>query len=342
MPDRPGKLPPAPRRRKLRVDILLALLVVLLAGILLARHSETPHLPAEVAVATPSSPSIVCSDAGNQQIKPGKSLRFLSLNAQNYFVETEQARTAIAPAFKKDDEREAVADVIASAKPSVVGLSEMGGPCAILDLQQRLVKRGLHYPYTKVLVRQGEPRALAILSQYPIIHDDSEADVPLSGNTYMMRGLLDVTIQAGEAGLFRFVGAHLKSRFNDPTESSAELRRREAYAIASRVHQITEKQPETPLLVFGDWNDSPTEPSVRILQKGISAESGLKRLRPKDSRDENWTLHFRAGFEYCVYDYIFVNKVLANRMRKSHFCGIVDVQAAAKASDHRALWCELR
>ena len=339
---RHGKLPPAPTRRKLRVDMLLVLLVGLLAGILLLRyaalHPETATIHAKIAQ-EPSNNEPIRHQADSRRAAP---FRFLMFNVQNYFVDTEEARSAYQQTPKSEQGREAVAEVIASAQPQVVGVIEIGGPKALMDLQQRLEKRGLRYPYSKVVMRQGEARALAVLSQYSIVCDASVADFSLHGGRTMMRGMLDVTIQTEDARQFRLLGVHLKSRFDDNAESADELRRSEAYAVATRVRDILKQQPDMSLLVFGDWNDSPADASVQVMVKGISNDSSLKRLRPKDSRGENWTLHYQSGHEYCLYDHMFVNKRLAERMNKAHACGIVDILPSAKASDHRALWCELR
>ena len=99
-------------------------------------------------------------------------------------------------------------------------------------------------------------------------------------------------------------------------------------------------QKGLPLLVFGDWNDGPADAAPQILQQGLSADASLRRLAPEDSRGEEWTLYFKRGREYCIYDQVFVNPVLRERMRGQG--GIVDIPAAAKASDHRAIWCDLR
>lgn len=263
-------------------------------------------------------------------------------NVQNYFVEDEPLRTHVVQSPKSEEKREAVAEVIASAKPAVVGLIEMGGELALRDLQARLAARGLDYPHSRILMRDGEARALAILSLYPIVADASQADVPLQGERRMMRGLLDVSIQAPDERIFRLMGVHLKSRYDANADAAEDLRRSEAYHVAQHVQKISKTAADMPLLVFGDWNDSPADSSVQIIIKGLSSNSALKRLRPRDSRGENWTLHFRSGHEYCLYDHLFVNKTLAERMNKSNFCGIVDIPASTKASDHRALWCDLR
>jgi endonuclease/exonuclease/phosphatase family metal-dependent hydrolase len=193
-----------------------------------------------------------------------------------------------------------------------------------------------------VLPRQGEDLALALLSRHPIVQDHSQENVKLhqQKRSKMLRGILDVTVRLDDGRLFRIIGAHLKSRVSDNAGAATALRKQEAYTLAQHIQHIARSQNGMPLLVFGDWNDSPSDAAPQILLQGLSKDSALRRLTPKDSRGEEWTLYFKRGKEYCIYDQIFVNPTLRERMRGQG--GIVDIPAAAKASDHRALWCDLR
>ena len=345
-----------------RKDALLIFLVLLVAGLLVERfggddtilrwlgaappvqHEEyvpslgAPVLSAEVAHTAPLQKQVDIAAIP----APGKPVRFLMHNVQNYFVEGEAYRSRYVLKPKKQDSREAVAEVIASAQPAVVGLVEIGGTVALQDLRRRLTARGLEYPYFRVLPRQGEDRALAVLSQYPIVQDHSQENVKLyqQKRRKMLRGILDVTICLEDGRLYRIIGAHLKSRVSDNAGAAAAQRSQEAYTLAQHIQHVVRTQKGLPLLVFGDWNDGPADAAPQILQQGLSADAALRRLSPEDSRGEEWTLYFKRGKEYCIYDQIFVNPVLRERMRGQG--GIVDVPAAAKASDHRAIWCDLR
>lgn len=273
----------------------------------------------------------------------GSPVRFLMLNAENYFVPGEIQRSRYVNSPKPEAEREAVAEVIASVKPEIVGLMEMGGPLAVEDLRQRLSERGLHYSYTRVLTRGGEERALALLSVYPAVADDSRADYGLFGQQKrkMLRGILDITLRLHDGRLFCFLGAHLKSRLGEQG-AAASLRQREAQTLALYIQKKMELQPNLPMVVFGDWNDNPHDSSIRLLEQGCSSTSALRRLRPRDSRGEEWTLYYRRGSVYSTFDHIFLNEPMKRRPRCGVDCGIVDIPAAREASDHRAVWCVLR
>ncbi len=332
-----------------RSDSLLGLLVCILAACLVAYFGGNTEplrllqgqepIPAETA-AEALEPGV--SDANIPGA--GAPVRFLMHNVANYFVAGEQQRSRYSIRPKSLRAREAVAELIAHARPEIVGLIEIGGPLALADLRERLAGRGLEYPYYRVLTRNGEDRALALLSRHPIVQDMSRANVNLYGDhrRCMLRGILDVTVRLEDGRLFRIVGAHLKSRVAKDPAAAGALRAREAHTLAQHLRKAMRRQPNIPLLVFGDWNDGPADASLGVLTQGLSRDSALNRLKPADSRGESWTLYYKGGNEYCTFDQIFVNKVLGKRMGRPGQSGIVDIPAAAEASDHRALWCELR
>lgn len=352
-------------RRALRADTLLILLVLACVGMLSGWFSgkDAPALISEIAEQwhlAPTEHDFGESDAAaNAQMSDAEvnsrlaampaaakcePLRFLMLNAQNYFVKEDTQRSRYRLSMKKEESREAVAEVIASASPQVVGLIEIGGPHALADLKQRLKNRGADYPYSKILLRSGEDRALAVLSQYPIVQDHSRANCSLLGNKRqkMLRGILDVTVQVEGTRFYRIMGAHLKSRVADDPAAATARRSAEARTLALYLQKEMRKQPKMPVLVYGDWNDGPTDAAQRIFTQGVSEDAALSSVKAVDSRGQSWTICYEAAQEYCVFDRIYVNSVLRSRRGRSCDSGVVDIPAATLAADHRAVWCELR
>ncbi len=330
-----------------RADVLLLLLVLLLGGLVMLRYgSVSPQVSVKTESPVALPPSEVLSQAPVLQELPeaGPPVRFLMYNVQNYFVAGEKSRSRYVNRAKSRKSREAVAAVIADKKPDIVGLIEIGGEKALEDLRGLLAKRDLVYPHVVLVAREGEDRALALLSRFPIVRNDSRADVPLYGRRQrkMLRGILDATVQLEDGRMFRFVGAHLKSRMGDDAAAAETLRAGEAATLAFYLHEHMQAMPGMPFLVFGDWNDGPDDASLRLLRRGIAERSALTRLLPRDSRGEEWTLFYKNARAYYVFDQIFVNAVTRKRRGSRSDCGIVDVAAAEDASDHRALWCELR
>lgn len=354
-------------RKFLRVDYLLSLLVVAIITILGGIYNtfDSPFAAIGSAdAAPPALPDFGPSDSANAvcpehaetddvinrrlskmpKAKASEPVRFLMMNAENYFVKEDNQRSRYKISIKKEPAREAVADVIASAKPEIVGLIEIGGPKALADLQTRLNKRGLAYPYAKVLPRSGEDRALAILSMHPFVQDNSRADCKLLGTQrqLMLRGILDVTVKVQGERYFRIIGAHLKSRVADDPAAATARRTKEARTLAMYLQTIMRAQPHMPIVVYGDWNDGPGDTSLKVLTQGVSEDAALSRVKAEDSRGDTWTIYYEPAQTYHTFDQIFVNRVLKSRRGRSCDSGIVDGENAAKASDHRAVWCDLR
>ncbi|MEG0025526.1 MAG: endonuclease/exonuclease/phosphatase family protein [Akkermansia sp.] len=275
--------------------------------------------------------------------RSGAEIRFLHLNVCNYFVEEDPKRSVHDRSIKSIKDRDAVADVIAAGEADVVGLCEMGGNHALADLQARLEKRGKKYPYGFVLERAGEERALAMLSRYPFHRNDSRQNVTVpEGNALnMLRGILDVTVDVQDGRMFRFLGVHLKSK-RDLNGTADTVRRRESYAVRLVLNEVIASSQGMPLLVFGDFNDGPTEPAVQIILGKRAGKNGLTRLKPLDSRGERWTIFYGGGEEYLSYDHLLVNRTLRTRIGRSYESGIIDIPQAKEAGDHRALWVDLR
>lgn len=354
-------------RKLLRVDSLLALLVVAIITILGGVYSKfdspftaigsvdsaPPQVP-DFGLATTAdavhSEHAETDDVINSQLakmpkaKSSEPVRFLMLNAENYFVKEDDQRSRYKISIKKEPAREAVADVIASARPEIVGLIEIGGPKALEDLQRRLSARGLVYSYAKILTRSGEDRALAVLSMHPFVQDNSRANCKLLGTQrqQMLRGILDVTVKVQGERYFRIIGAHLKSRVADDPAAATARRSKEARTLAMYLQSIMRGQPHMPIVVYGDWNDGPADASLQVLFQGVSEDAALTRVKAADSRGNTWTIYYEPAQTYHTFDQIFVNRVLRSRRGRSCESGVVDIEAAAAASDHRAVWCELR
>lgn len=349
--------------KRLRIDALLVLLVLVGAGLLqqffCGSDTILRALTGEPAVVQQAPPRTLGDAAGaemaHEALEPelrcdgmpesGEPVRFLMQNVQNYFVAGEQQRTRYLLTPKPEAARESLASSIAREHPDVVGLLEIGGSLALQDLRVRLAQRGLDFPYYRVVVRNGEDRALGVLSRLPIVADASRPQMPLMGTQRrpMLRGILDVTLRAEDGRLFRVMGVHLKSRVGDDPAAARALRNKEAQTLSQYVRAEIKRHPKLPIVVYGDWNDTPDDEAVKIMQQGGVSQGGLWRLSPKDARGEEWTHFYRRGRSYYVFDQLFFNGVMKNRTKGTPACGIVQpLGEGAEGSDHRALWCELR
>ena len=236
-------------------------------------------------------------------------------------------------ATKSEKSKTAVTRTIASAKPDIIGLSEMGSRKSLADLQSRLKVAGLDYPHSEWVDGPDEARHVALLSRFPIVARDSRGHIPftLGGRAQsVMRGFLDVTVILPSGEHLRLVGAHLKSRRVVPNFDQAQFRAREAVLL--RRHIAAAEAPL--LLVFGDLNDAKNEPPVReIIGSGKTA---LVDLRPVDKNKEAWTHYWREADHYSRIDYLLASPQLARRYVRSKTYVAYPADWFT-ASDHRLL-----
>ena len=246
----------------------------------------------------------------------GEPVRLLTMNAGNYFVPEDPRRSNFQVKYKPVEAREAVAELVRQSGAEIVGLCEMGGEAAVRDLQMRLKRKGVHLPYKVLVMRDGEDRGLALLSKYRIADDRSVTDMPVSGEAKrkktMLRGILDAT------------------------------RRREAYALRDYLNEALASQDGMPLLLYGDFNDGPSDSAVQVIQGPAKTEYRLNRLKPRDSRGETWTIYYEDGDTYHSFDHLFLNNTLKKRLGRKPPMGILDSPPSLQASDHRGVWVELR
>ncbi len=331
----------------LRVDSLLFLILIMISAALYTQFFVNNKPLAIHKGAAQAHGSALMDDGEALAALPvsakGEQPRFLLYNVRNYFVKGERTRSDYISYPKSEESRDAVADVIAHSRADIVGVIEIGGRMALEDLRERLAKRGVDYPHHRVLERQGEDRALAILSLYPIIADNSRPQYPLYGShrRMMLRGILDVTVQLSEDEKLRIMGAHLKSRVTDDQAKATALRSSEAQTVAQHLAEVSKQQPHMPILLFGDWNDPPLSSSIAVLEQGKSKESAMSRIAAKDSQGEEWTIYYKKGRSYYTFDQIYVNNVLKARRSVGAKSGILGGSEVKAASDHRPVWMDL-
>lgn len=333
------------RQRPETLLLVLAILVITYGweALMPARGGAEWHEAPAAASPLPVEEFPAVSQEPVEVPKPGRPVRFLMYNIRNYFVPEDRRRSTYRISYKRLDQREAAAGVIASAGPDVVGLVEIGGREALNDLASRLERRGLRYPVRVVVEAPGEDRALGLLSRIPLAANDSRAEYPLYGDhrRHMLRGILDLTLRTHDGRPFRIVGVHLKSHVADDPAAAESLRRREGETVARHLLAVQRRHPGLPLLVFGDFNDAASSPAVQAVSRGLAKDSALTRLRPTDRTGAGWTLYYPTEDAYNTFDHLFVNGPLKKRIDPSA-TGVVDTPESSKASDHRAIWCELR
>jgi endonuclease/exonuclease/phosphatase family metal-dependent hydrolase len=243
------------------------------------------------------------------------TLKAMTWNVENLFRPAAGATAA-------DEERyfqklTLLAGIIRQAAADVVALQEVGGEEPLLDLQQAIAEL---YPHRAVSTApDARGIRVAFLSKLSIEMSTDIVDFPpgptliingLSGSgdtvpiTRMGRGALRIRLRHGGRAV-DFVAVHLKSKLltypraggssftprdeNDRTQAaSIALMRRTAEAVTVRtwVNSMLEGNPNSPLVVLGDFNDVPEAQTSLLLNGPEGSEIGTAGFDRPDRGDD--------------------------------------------------------
>jgi endonuclease/exonuclease/phosphatase family metal-dependent hydrolase len=265
------------------------------------------------------------------------SITFACYNLENYQlpVHTPSGENVRG---KDEESREAVADIIAAAKPDILGICEMGTRASLEDLQKRLLARGLHFPECEFVEGPDPDRHLALLSRFAPTERASRTRVPfvLEGRPQLVRrGFLEVTLEPAAGYRLRLLGAHLKSRLA-VSEGEAVIRRLESQLLRERIDAILQGNPHENLLVYGDLNDTKDQACIQTVLGSRGSPTALTDLHARDAVGDHWTHFWKTGDVYARIDYLLVSRGLLPEIlpngtfidRSPHW---------QRASDHRLL-----
>ena len=271
--------------------------------------------------------------------KPSETVIFAAWNLRNYMlrpVKSEGGR--ITTPAKAPESIAAVVETLREIRPDILGLCEMGTRKDLADLQRRLKNAGLDLPHKTWVDGPDKDRHLALLSRFPLeVQHDTRTTFRLGGLPQRVRrGILDVTARARPDFPLRILGVHLKSARVVPEYDQAAFRRAESLILRQRVESILTEAPDTPLLVFGDFNDTKNSPVV----KGVAGRAGTRKsltvLPLADRLGDQWTYRWDESDEYSRIDFVMVNQPLRRLVRRGGTRVHRDKDWFT-ASDHRPL-----
>lgn len=265
--------------------------------------------------------------------------RFIAYNVENWltmdrFVDNKQLKNAPKP----ESEKKAVIKLLATHKPDIIGLCEIGEAKDFAEIQESLKAAGLDLPHSYYTGGSDPVRHLGLLSRFPIVSTakPAETDFRLNGQTFSInRGILDATIEA-RGKSYRFLGVHLKSKRVVEEADQEEMRVHEARLLRRHVDALLQKDPQARLIVYGDFNDTRSTKTLKTITGSYNDPGYLTALPMKDSRGDAWTHHWALHDIYSRIDFITVSRALRPEVdfRASH---IIDDPDWSKASDHRPL-----
>ena len=206
----------------------------------------------------------------------GGEVVFAGYNVRNFSPLVELGRERPG---KSEESAEAVIAILDKIRPDIVGVCEMGSEVQFAEFRRRLAGKGLRYPHWEWVKAADPARPLALVSRFPIIARQSVTDAVFEANgsrVKISRGILDVTVQVGSRPL-RILGVHLKSKL--PSREGEELvRRHEAHLVRRHVEAILEADPDEPLLLYGDFNDTKDHAALREIAGRRGAATALRAL----------------------------------------------------------------
>ena len=300
------------------------------------------------AAALFSIPFLSCSSSAEEASKSlvevqaappaEQQIRFMGYNLKNYLNMTRRVDgESVESAPKPEREIAGIVTMITKGKPDVVGLVEIGTNADVEDLQRRLKESGLDLPHMAIIRSFDEDRRLALISRFPVVKTDHQASL-----SYMLgeqripfkRGILDATIQVNDHYQLRTLGVHLKSKREVPNADQALMRRNEAHLLRKHAESIIGADPDTNLILFGDFNDTRNEVPIKAIQGKYGSPGYLKDIQAADDLGYKWTYCWAYADQYSRFDFLFVNQGLLPEVdRDKSF--IVSDPVWFSASDHR-------
>ncbi|PXA04537.1 hypothetical protein DDZ13_05000 [Coraliomargarita sinensis] len=245
---------------------------------------------------------------------------------------------------KPESEKTAVREVILRSAPDVLALQEVGAPGFLEELRTDLASEGLNYRYSMHLDGPDPVRHLAVLSKHPPVEVVKHTDLDFKyfeGRERVKRGMLEVSFELGDGGVFKLFVVHLKSKYtNNKKDPESQMRRtREAGACRNRIIERTFDLGVDRFLVAGDFNDHPASSTLRRFYHRGDLEIG--RLVPAaDSRGEVWTYYFERRGQYSLVDGFVASPKMFPLIRNGKGT-IVDLPGSLNGSDHRMVWGDL-
>ena len=275
------------------------------------------------------------------------TFRVATYNLENYLNQPTESR----PHIKSAEARTKIRESIRALNPDVLALQEMGTTNALLELRASLKADGLDFPFWEHVGGADTNIHLAVLSKLPIVarHPHTNELFLLDGRQFRVeRGFAEVEIEAATNITFTLIVAHLKSRRPVPDADEAQERLAEAKVLRGIVDEHFKADPDSRLVVLGDFNDVKDSDSIReIIGRG---KFKLADTRPAERNGDNapaeksdfdprnvaWTEYYGKEDVYTRMDYILLSPALARDWLKAETY-IPTIPNWGVGSDHRPI-----
>ncbi|MGJ8645223.1 MAG: endonuclease/exonuclease/phosphatase family protein [Luteolibacter sp.] len=308
---------------------VLALLAIF--GALRLKHVETPPWRADTT--EPPSDQTSPEESPPTEDPDFPAFTFLNYNVKNWLISKQTSE-------KSPEAKAAVIRLLADASPDIIGICEIGDMDDVMEIQFMLEAEGVKLPHIHLTGGEDSIRHLAILSRFPFV-SIAKPDTSIKDNDRsMQRGMLDVTVDTGGREV-RFIGLHLKSKRTVQEFDQAALRLAEAAHARKHADAILAADPETLLVIYGDFNDTTRSLSTRTIYGTYRTPGYMNPIHVSDSRGESWTHCYAVEDTYSRIDFVTVSKALKRHVDKKASY-IIDDPLWETASDHRPVLIQFR
>jgi endonuclease/exonuclease/phosphatase family metal-dependent hydrolase len=272
-----------------------------------------------------------------------RRVRFTAWNLKNYLHVAAPPPEGSTEKTKPPRERAAIVAMLAQIHPDILGVCEMGSAADLAVLQAELKTAGLDLPQTEWVEGADPSRHLALLTRFPIASRQ-----PVTNQRYVLddsqfpvqRGFLDVTLAVNESHSLRLLGTHLKSRMDTPEADQELMRRNEAHLLRQHIDTVLTAEPQANLLVYGDFNDTRDQPSVKAIKGMRGAAAALTEIPATDDSGERWTFYYPEADEYSRIDFLLASSALLPEVRRTK-AFLPGGRGWSRASDHRPVTVDL-
>jgi len=285
------------------------------------------------------------------------SLRVLAgpITLATYNLEFYVDQPTLGTAPKSAEARGLVRESIRRVNPDVIALEEVGSLSAFQELVAGLKGEKIDFPFTEYIQAADTNLHLALMSKLPIIarRPHTNENFLFEGRRHhVLRGFAEIDVIAGRNQRVTLISAHLKSKRQSFEADQQGLREEEAAVLRERIDDFFRREPNSKLIVLGDFNDDISSRTVRtILGKGRTklfdprpAERNGDSLPNPNSRYEPrrifWTHYFAKEESYHRIDYVFVSSNLRSTVDE-YESYVLAMPNWGAASDHRPVCVRL-
>jgi endonuclease/exonuclease/phosphatase family metal-dependent hydrolase len=249
------------------------------------------------------------------------TFRVAAYNLENYLDQPTETRHFV----KSDAAKAKIRESIKAIHPDVLALEEMGTTNALLELRASLQAEGQDFPYWEYIQGFDDSIHVAVLSKFPFTarHPHTNENFLLDGKRLeVKRGFAEVEIQAATNFTFTLIAAHLKSRLTSPEADEAAQRLAEAKVLRGIIDARLASNPDTKLIVLGDFNDTRNTPSTkavigqgkhRLFDTRPAERNGDNQPNPNpryEPRNVTWTHYYGVEDSYARIDYLLLSPAI--------------------------------